>query len=953
MSSLKSETDALLRGVPSEDRRRFMQRVAAALALAGAGACSRAPLEKIIPYVEAPELERDGQPLFYATALTRNGYASGVLAESRYGRPVKVEGNPAHPASLGATDIFAQAAVLDLWDPQRSQAVLQQGQPSAWPAFLTDLQSVIARHRSARGARFHVLSETVLSPTLADQAQAFADAYPEAVWHQFQPVNRDNVYGGARLAFGAEAEPVFHFDRAAVVCSLDADFLQAMPGHLRYARDFIGRHSPDSPHGMSRVYAAECTPSLTGAMADHRVGLRSRDIHRLALALAERLGVPGISSNDTSGLPQGFLAALADELKSHAGASLVLAGDWQDPAVHSLCHAINHALGNAGATVDYLPPLAWRPQRHGGDLQSLAQAMAAGEVDALVILGGNPAYTAGGDSGFADALGRVPFSVHLSAYVDETSKRCRWHVPAAHAFEAWSDARSFDGTVSIQQPLIAPLYEGRSPHELMAVMLGGAARSGYDLVRQAWMRRTGGRAQASWEDTLRTGVEPGSSPAPLSLRPSAGLRHDIPTGAAERSDVLEVVFRPDPTLEDGRHAHNGWLQELPKPLTQLTWDNAILMSEATARRLDVRSEDWISVRRDSAQVSGPVWVMPGQPDGVLTMHLGHGRQLGGDAVPAGGFNAYPLQRAASPWRERGVIVQKAGRRYALASTQGHQRMEGRDIVRVANLERYRRQPAFARHEESDSAKPGVSLYPSYPYAGYKWGMSIDLGACIGCKACTIACQAENNIPVVGKEEVLRGREMHWIRVDRYYDGGNEQPHTYFQPVPCMHCETAPCEVVCPVGATVHDDEGLNLQVYNRCVGTRFCSNNCPYKVRRFNFLQYSQDAPSLAAGKNPDVSVRMRGVMEKCTYCVQRIVKARIAADRDGRRIADGEVVTACQAVCPTQAIVFGDLNDPQSRVSEWKRSSLNYSLLGELNTRPRTTYLTEIRNPNSELKES
>jgi molybdopterin-containing oxidoreductase family iron-sulfur binding subunit len=640
----------------------------------------------------------------------------------------------------------------------------------------------------------------------------------------------------------------------------------------------------------------------------------------------------------------------------HRGASVVVAGDQQPPLVHALAHAMNHALDNIGNTVVYTDPVEANPIDHLESLGKLVSDMEAGRVEMLVIIGGNPVYTAPADLHFAEHLSRVKLRLDLSLYDDETSARCHWHIPEAHFLESWGDARAYDGTVTIMQPLIAPLYFGKSAHELLATLLGQPERSSYDIVRDYWKQQFGEDFERRWRTALHDGLIAGTALPPKAVKLKIEDREwkiedRHPQSSTLDPRSLEIIFRPDPTIFDGRFANNGWLQELPKPLSKLTWDNAALISPATAERLGLANEELVELRHQGHAVRAPIWIMPGHADDSVTVHLGYGRTRAGRIGTGTGFNAYAIRTASSPWFASGLEIRKTGARYALASTQDHHSMAGRHLIRVGTLEQYRQHPEFV-HEMGHEPAPDLTLYPPHTYRGYAWGMAIDLQACIGCNACVVACQAENNIPIVGKTEVARGREMHWLRIDRYYNGDLDNPATYHQPVPCMHCENAPCEVVCPVAATVHSDEGLNEMVYNRCIGTRYCSNNCPYKVRRFNFLQYAdQDTPSLKLLRNPQVTVRSRGVMEKCTYCVQRINAARIQAKKEERTIRDGEIVTACQAACPTEAIVFGNINDPNSRVSRLKADSLNYGLLTELNTRPRTSYLARLRNPHPEIE--
>lgn len=949
-------------------RRHFLKLMGASLALAGVTACTRQPTEHIVPYVRALEEIVPGKPLFFATAMPMAGAAIGVLVESHMGRPTKVEGNPDHPASLGATDVFAQASVLTLYDPDRSQVVTYLGSVSTWDEFLQALGTALEGQRVVKGAGLRLLTETVTSPTLARQIEAILDLFPEAKWHQYEPIHRDHVKAGARLAFGEVVETRYRFDRADVILSLDGDFLTRLPGSVAYARQFTSRRRTGSAtETMNRLYVVESVPTLTGSMADHRLALRASQIEALARAVARELGLVEDELAEFLIPHKAWIEALARDLKRHRGASLIIAGDEQPPAVHALVHAMNHALGNVGKTVVYTEPIEARPIEQMESLQELVADMDAGRVDALIILGGNPVYTAPADLDFAERLSKVKFRVHLGLYNDETAELCHWHIPETHYLESWSDVRAYDGTVSIVQPLIAPLYGGKSAHELLSALLGKPGQSSYAIVRETWRAEyERGRwpqyknFEHFWQIALNRGVIEGTTLTPKSVSlkmPPGGWASPSEPGTAGGARqagtqrTLEINFRPDPTIWDGRFANNGWLQELPKPLTKLTWDNAALVSPALAERLGLKNGDLVRLEYRDRLVRAPIWVLPGHPDDSVTVHLGYGRRRAGRLGTGIGFNAYVLRSSDASWFAPGVTISKTGDRYELVSTQHHHSMEGRHLVRVGTVEEYRKNPRFAQ-EMGENPAPDMTLYPGYTYQGYAWGMAIDLNACIGCNACVIACQAENNIPVVGKKEVGVGREMHWIRVDRYYRGGLDNPETYHQPVPCMHCENAPCEVVCPVGATVHDKEGLNVMVYNRCVGTRYCSNNCPYKVRRFNFKLYADwTTESFKAQRNPDVTVRSRGVMEKCTYCLQRINTVRIEAEKQNRPIRDGEILTACQQACPTEAIVFGNINDPDSRVARLKAEPLNYGILTELNTRPRTTYLAKLRNPNPEIE--
>jgi MoCo/4Fe-4S cofactor protein with predicted Tat translocation signal len=960
----------------SLDRRDFLKLMGASLALAGLSGClSSAPAptdEKIVPYVTQPEDIVPGRPLFFATGMNLGGFARGLLVESHMGRPIKIEGNPQHPASLGASDVFMQASILNLYDPDRSQAVSNAGIISSWNTFVSALNAQLEIQRSKQGEGLRLLTETVTSPTLAFQLKQWLARFPKAKWHQYDGAGRDVLYEGARLAFGEAVETLYRFDRADVILSIDSDFLFFGPASVRYARDFANKRRIDGPKAaMNRLYSIETTATVTGAMADHRLPLAPSAIEAFAKRIAGALGVKvGDGKAELAAQDEPWVRALVRDLQQHLGRSIVIAGDQQSANIHKLAHAMNEALENVGKTVVYTDPVAANPINQVQSLQELARDMQSNSVEVLIIVGGNPVYTAPADLDFGRLLVKSNFAVHLSQYEDETSSLCHWHIPEAHYLESWSDARAFDGTATIIQPLIAPLYGGRTAHELLAAMMDQPERGSYDIVRDYWREQSGGKDfELFWRTAVHDGIVAGTAlpPKTIKLKPNSTSEAGRSTPSsvqAQNQNSLEIIFRPDPTVLDGRFANNGWLQETPKPLTKLTWDNAVLLSPATAERLGLSRTisttggergtiytDLIEVAFQGRRVRGAAWILPGHADNCVTVHLGYGRTRAGKVGNGAGFNANLLRTVETPWRGSGVEIRKTGDQYPLACTQFHHLMEGRDLVRAATLERYHQNPNFARDGEEDSpAHP--SLYPGFGYEGYAWGMAIDTHSCIGCNACVVACAAENNTPVVGKKEVMRGREMHWIRIDRYYKGSLDSPEMFHQPVPCMQCENAPCELVCPVGATVHSQEGLNDMTYNRCVGTRYCSNNCPYKVRRFNFFQYADfTTPSLKLLHNPDVTVRSRGVMEKCTYCVQRINHAKIEAEKEDRKVRDGEIHTACQQACPTQAIVFGDINDPNSRVSKLKARSLNYSLLADLNTKPRTTYQAKLTNPNPEIE--
>jgi MoCo/4Fe-4S cofactor protein with predicted Tat translocation signal len=949
-------------------RRQFLRLMGASLALAGVSGCAFQPSQTIVPYVRTPEQVVNGKPLFFASALTHEGYATGVLVESWQGRPTKIEGNPEHPASLGATDAFMQASILSLYDPDRLQVLTRNGRISTWDDFLTVVIATRRKNLDEKGQGLRILTETVTSPTLTAQMRALLAAYPKAKWYQYEPVGRDNAREGLKLAFGEDVEPVHHLAKADVIVSLDADFTTQGPGRLRDARQFASRREPDGPSGaMNRLYVIEPTPSCTGSLADHRLALSSHAIPLIAQAIAQGVGVKGVASPSSGLKPEHtkFVAAVVNDLQAHKGTSLVMAGVGQPASVHALAAAINHALGNVGKTIDFVASLEADPASRTAGLRELVADISGGRVGTLLIVGGNPVYDAPTDLDFASALDKVPTTIRLGQYEDETSTRCHWQIPEAHALEAWGDALAFDGTATIVQPLVAPLYGGKSAIELIAALTTGETKNGLDLVRSFWeAKRPGPGFDAFWRRTLRDGLVADSAVKPKAV--SLTLSSATIAPVAPAPGLLEVIFRPDPTIWDGRFANNGWLQELPKPMSHLTWDNAALVSPATAKTLGVAVEeftgkaDQVDLTLNGRTIRMPIWVVPGQADGTLTLHLGYGRTKAGRVGDGAGFNVYRLRTSDAPWSAVGVKVEKAGERYELATTQHHSNMEGRDLVRVGTIDEYHKTPHFAQ-EPDEHVKPELTLFEiplpqlrrQEGHEGNSWGMSINLNACNGCNACVIACQSENNIPVVGKEQVIRGREMHWLRIDRYYEGDADTPAIHHQPVPCMHCEKAPCELVCPVAATTHSAEGLNEMTYNRCVGTRYCGNNCPYKVRRFNFLQFSDETtPSLKLMRNPDVTVRSRGVMEKCSYCVQRINAARIVAEGENRRVGGNDVETACQSTCPTRAIVFGNLNDPAADVVKQKASPRNYALLAELNTRPRTTYLAKLTNPNPALKE-
>ncbi|TAK13948.1 MAG: 4Fe-4S dicluster domain-containing protein [Acidobacteria bacterium] len=935
-------------------RRTFLKLMGASLALAGVGACTRQPTEKLVPYVRQPEEIIPGRPLFYATSMPLGGYAYPLLAENHMGRPTKLEGNPDHPASLGATDVFSQASVLNLYDPDRSRVIKSRGEIKTWSGFMAALQNAMGAQRAMNGASLRILTEPISSPSIVAQITELTSGLTDAKWHQWDPVF-GTVQGGA-TGFAAH----YDFKAANIVVSLDEDFLGQGAGQVRYSKDFGSRRRIGTPNDeQNRLYVAEPVPTITGAKAEHRLAVRAQDIHAVAAGIAAAVGAASnVQSSDVQRLSdeaRKFIAAAAADLQAHRGKSVIVAGDRQPAAVQLLAKSINDALGNTGATVRYNAPVVASPVDGVESLKTLVSEMNAGKVDLLVIFDANPVFTAPADLDFKAALAKVATSVHVGTHFDDTAELCHWHVNGAHYLESWGDAKSFDGTVSLIQPLIAPIYDGKQTIEILAGMNGNLGKSASELVKEYWISTFTDpvKAETEWRKALHDGFIPGAPVAAGAAGAAgAGSAGAAPATPAAPVSGFEVVFRPDPTVLDGRFGNNGWLQELPKPLSKLTWDNVAYVGVKTAEKLGVKNEDVIEISSNGRSVRMPVWVMPGTADDTIVVHFGYGQTKLGRVANGVGVNAFPLRTSTAPWFVGGAKVTRTGDTYVLASTQTHFNMEGRHPVRVVTAEEYRHEPK----ESVEKLGPEVpakdmSLYAPFEYNGHKWGMAIDLNACTGCSVCVVACVAENNIPVIGKAQVKKAREMHWIRVDTYFEGSLENPGLYHQPVPCQQCENAPCEQVCPVGATVHSDEGLNDMVYNRCVGTRYCSNNCPYKVRRFNFLLYQDfNTEEIKAQRNPDVTIRSRGVMEKCNYCTQRISHARIDAKTEGREIKDGDIVTACQQACPSDAIVFGNLNDPESKVSKLKEQERNYGLLEDLNTRPRTTYLAVVRNANPAL---
>ncbi|NLS95453.1 MAG: TAT-variant-translocated molybdopterin oxidoreductase [Planctomycetaceae bacterium] len=949
-------------------RRRWLQLMGASLALAGSVGC-RWEKEEILPFAERPEGRVPGTPERYATAMDLSGSAIGLLVTVYDGRPVKVEGNPNHPQSLGATDALAQAAILNLYDPDRSRQVLQReattrGTVAKWEQFDTFAKAHFDELRGKEGKGLAVLAEADSSPTAARLRDQLLQALPEAAWYEYEPLSRDNERAGAVAALGKPYRTHIHVDQAKVIVSFDADLFGDHPTALRNARQYSSGRDPAGE--MNRLYVVESCYSITGAAADHRVPVRAGQVGRFAAAV--EAAIAGASA-DIDESWQKYVDAIADDLKRHGPHGLLVAGPRQPAEVHAAVHRINAKLGSVGTTVTYTEEPDSERSGHFEAIQELAQRMAAGEIETVVVLGGNPVYDAPCDLGFAEAFAKAPTRIHLSLDDNETSQASTWHLPRAHFLEAWGDARSHDGTYSIVQPMIEPLWDGRSKIELLASLIGSES-SAYDLVRETARQLAGADDfEACWQVALHDGVLANSQWPTVAPNIAEAAEAVVPE--TDDAEEFDVVFVRDASVYDGRFANCGWLQELPDPMSRLTWDNAALIGPSAAERLGVKSDQVIAVTVDGRTVELPVFIMPGQADRTIGIALGYGRTAAGyvggslqNKVAPVGVDAYAIRPSASPWFAPATVA-VTGKTSRLATTQDHHAIDTIALKgiarRLGELVRETTQTELHEHPEVIAHAlhlPGgveeeqlKSLWTEHSYDGRRWGMSIDMNKCIGCGACVVACQAENNIPVVGKERVLKGREMHWLRIDRYFRGDPENPSVSHQPVACQQCENAPCEQVCPVAATVHSKEGLNDMVYNRCVGTRYCGNNCPYKVRRFNYFYYhfDLDKPGGEVAKmafNPEVTVRTRGVMEKCTYCVQRIQAGKIAAKNEGREVRDGEIRSACQQACPAQAIEFGDLSDQESKVAAAHQSNRAYGMLAELNVKPRTKYLARVRNP-------
>jgi len=1011
-------------------RRHFMKIMSASFMLAGIGlgaAGCRQKEDHITPFGKAQENYIHGNPQFYATAMPTRGSAVPLVVRSYEGRPTKIEGNAYHPDSNGGADRWTQASILGLYDPDRAQRFTHGGtnvDPAAAMDFLADLSKKAA---TTLGDGLSFLMESSSSPSRARLQKIISKKFPKAKWYVYDAIDLDIHRRAASQVFGQSVKPYYKYDAAKVILSLDCDFIGAEEDAHVNIRRFAQGRNPDKGE-LNRLYVTEALMSLTGVNADHRLRVASSLVSQIAAAITDI--VNGKSAATVAGVDPKWISECAADLLAHKGESLVVAGYKQPLAVHLLAHQLNSLLSNTGRTVVYNSV----PEAAEGSIMALAKMLEIGSVDTLVILGGNPAYNAPADLNWAATSRKAKTVVRLAGYEDESFEGTDWHFPAAHYLESWGDVYTADGTLVPIQPLISPLFGSWTELEVLARIAGENTFSPYDIVRATFAEILGGNTgDEPWKKYLFDGFLAGSAARPVTV--SLGDSTSWPTSAMQ-SDApslqkLEAVFFRDYSVDDGRYANNGWLQEMPDPIAKMVWDNAVLISRKTAGALGVRNKDLVTVRLGDRSVQGPIWVQPGMADNVIGLALGYGRNKAGRVGNGVGFNAYTLRTAEAQGIAVGATVTATGNTFPIACTQDHWSMEGRPVVREANLAQFKEHPHFALGMDAPKAPKETSFYPNpldeaKKVAHHQWGMSIDLNQCVGCSSCMMACQSENNIPIVGKDLVGRGREMHWIRIDRYYSGPlkgrkfidsfkpeDEQqfaewiddPQVVTQPMLCQHCEAAPCENVCPVNATVHDQEGLNVMVYNRCVGTRYCSNNCPYKVRRFNFLDYNKRPLTALKGpryptpllhatngkwdilnwwsdpmdptkgmrnadewdlikmiKNPDVTVRMRGVMEKCSYCLQRIEGAKIV--QKVKAGASGDVIvpdgansrevnalkTACQQACPAGAIVFGNVADPDSAVSNRKKSPRNYSVLEFLLTKPRTTYLARVRNPNPNM---
>ncbi len=926
-------------------RRDFVKLLSASMALAGvAGAgCARPPTEKIVPYHRNPEGLTVGVAQHYATAGSFGGYASSFLVTAREGRPVKIDGNPDHPYGLGVSSPAQQAELLRMYDPQRAKLFKNKGQVSAKKPFQDDVaKKVDAWSKKNGGASVRFLTGAWSSPLLESLKAQILAKLPNAKFVAHEALSQQNRHDGAQIAFGRRVDTIYDAAKARTIVSLDCDFLSATPEYFSLARGWAQGREPGAD--MNRLFVIETALTATGTLADHRVRIKGSKVELFARALAEKLGVvpgPGVSDEG-----QNVLDAIAQDLAVSGTRGLVVVGERQPPSVHALANAINAKIGAVGTTVGYVPAGLTDVDTGPASLRRLAEELNAGSVDAVVITAKNPVYLSYADVDMKAALSKADVT-YLSLYEDESFPSNGWFVPQNHFLESWGDGKSFDGTTVLQQPLINPLYDGLSEAELLSYFAGNFDTKGPALLKNAWKAKPT-FSEGDWDVWLRQGWAPVATET-VTTTVNADAVASAPKGV--RIGQYELALVRDDKVLDGSLANMSWLQELPHPVTKLVWDNAAYISQKSADALGVKTGDLLKLTVGGKSINAPVWVAPGHADLSITLALGYGRTAESEKVANGiGVNAYAVRTSENPWFVEVTVSQEPGS-YKLVTTQEHWDMEKRDVALEADL-------AHLEHElphhlaRLKGVPPTLQDPVDYSRVDYKWGMAVDLNRCSGCSACMTACQAENNIPVVGKDGVYRNREMFWIRIDRYFSGDLAEPTAITQPVACQQCETAPCEYVCPVNATVHSDEGLNDMVYNRCIGTRYCSNNCPYKVRRFNYFHYTGEKTQVERlAMNPEVTVRARGVMEKCTWCVQRIESARIVTRRENRKIKDGEVKTACQVACPTQAISFGNLHDQNAVVSKKHADARSYNLLQELGTRPRNMYLARIRNPHPALK--
>ncbi|MCC6546612.1 TAT-variant-translocated molybdopterin oxidoreductase [Candidatus Sumerlaeota bacterium] len=970
---MATEFPGLEQAIPEmASRRTFLKLMGASVLFAGLTGCQW-PEEIIAPHAHRPDGRLPGVPVHYATTMEFNGVARGLLVTSYDGRPIKIEGNPDHPQEHGGADLIAQASILELYDPARTRIPFQGETHSTWAEFQLFAKNHFGALASRRGTGLRVLSQGSSSPTLGAMKARFLATFPEARWHEFEPVSRDNERAGFRLAAGKPLRPDLRFNAARVILSLDADLLMTHPAAGRYAREFADqRVSSDS---MNRLYAIESTFSVTGSNADHRFAVAPSDFPLLCVQLLGELAalgvkLPGDVQFGPASSPEKwkFLRPMAKDLVAHAGQAVVSVGPRQPAVVHAMAHVMNTALrAHESCLALYDEPDA-TAESNLDSISSLAKDIRDGQVDTLLILGGNPCFDAPLEEDFPALIRKVPNTIHLGLHQNETAKACSWHLPQAHYLESWGDARAWDGTYSVCQPLIAPLFTGKSAIELLSLLLDQQPADPITIVRSTFDKLAPNAGEAGWMELVRDGFLKESAFQPVKVEANT---QDVAKAAQEaigapvpKDGTFEIVHIPDHKIHDGRFANNAWLQELPDPITKVVWNNPALISVKTAESLHANHGDVLRITMGERALEVPAFILPGIAEDTIVLAMGYGRSAGGP-VAEGIGNATAALRTIKDWNHATAEkVTTTGARAEIVTTQDHYAID-----RLGIAERERRSEELIREYTPDEAEKlskgdhgeghseseeELLVTPPVVDGEHRWAMTIDLSRCNGCNACVVACQAENNIPVVGAEQVAKGRSMQWLRVDRYYRGDPNEPEAVHQPVPCMHCENAPCEQVCPVAATMHDTDGLNVMVYNRCVGTRYCSNNCPWKVRRFNYFNFNQHISEVEKmQKNPEVTIRARGVMEKCSYCIQRISAVKIAARNEGRPITDGEIMPACAQTCPAKAIVFGDLNDPKSRISEIQHKNWrDYGTLDELRNKPRTRYLARLRNPNPELNE-